>query len=190
MINILHLSDLHFGDDHDQTATTQRHAALDSMLTILSKLEASERPNIVVISGDLSCKGKAQGYEDLKIWLTDKLFKITELTPADCIICPGNHDVDRDARRGLVKRTADPAEADDLLRPEWLENFSRHFHRYVTFADELNIPHPTLNTKPSPSLADVNSRASSSSASTPPGFVVTARQIAAICGWVRRNSMR
>ena len=150
MINILHLSDLHFGDDHDKTATAQRHSALDSMLAILRSLDPAEKPHIIVISGDLSCKGKAQGYEDLKLWLTDKLFKITELTPADCIICPGNHDVDRDAARGLVRRTSEPKDADELLWPEWLDTFSRHFHLYVKFADELNIPHPMLNTKPSP----------------------------------------
>ena len=54
--NILHLSDLHFGDDH------------------------------LVISGDLTFQGREQGYTELADWLTNKLFPATELTPRDCLL--------------------------------------------------------------------------------------------------------
>src|SRR5215813_5287896 len=100
MISLLHLSDLHFGYDRDQTARTQRAEALDLMLKELGKLEAAWKPQVIVISGDLSWQGKPTGYTELAEWLTKKLFPATARTAEDCIICPGNHDLDRKIARG------------------------------------------------------------------------------------------
>ena len=107
MINLLHLSDLHFGFDRDQTSRAQRAASLDLLRKELAKLTPDWKPHVLVISGDLSWQGKPEGYTELSQWLTKKLFPDAGLTPADCIICPGNHDLDRKAARSLVDRTQD-----------------------------------------------------------------------------------
>src|SRR6266852_3039063 len=120
MINLLHLSDLHFGYDRDKTASSQRAGALGLLLKTLRGLERDWKPQVIIISGDLSWQGKRAGYTELSEWLTTKLFPITGLTAADCIACPGNHDLDRDAAFSLLKRTQDPDEADGVLRPERL----------------------------------------------------------------------
>src|SRR6266487_154799 len=108
MIHLLHLSDLHFGYDRDKTAIAQRAGALDLLLKVLGGLERDWKPQVVVISGDLSWQGKVAGYAELAGWLTKKLFPAIGLSAADCIICPGNHDLDRDIAFSLLDRTADP----------------------------------------------------------------------------------
>jgi formylglycine-generating enzyme required for sulfatase activity len=149
MINLLHLSDLHFGYDRDETARDQRREALDGLLKVLGRLEPEWTPHIVVISGDLAWQGRASGYTELGDWLTTKLFPATGLSAADCVICPGNHDLDRKATRALVKRTHDPQEADELLRPEYLaDGFARPFSLFVKFAAEFGIPAPQLHDAP------------------------------------------
>src|SRR5664279_2814061 len=96
MPNLLHLSDLHFGYDKDDTAQAQRTESLDLLVKELSRLAADWRPHILVISGDLTWQGRASGYTELARWLREKLLPATGLTGADCVICPGNHDIDRD----------------------------------------------------------------------------------------------
>ena len=54
MINLLHLSDLHFGYGRDETASAQRAGALDLLLKEIGKLERDWKPHVLVISGDLS----------------------------------------------------------------------------------------------------------------------------------------
>ncbi len=150
MINLLHLSDLHFGYDQDKTARAQRAGALDALVSELDGLEPTWRPEILVISGDLTWQGKPAGYTELSEWLTTKLFPATDLTPANCIICPGNHDLDRKKTIGLLKRTGDPEEADEVLRPESLEGaFARPFEAFVRFAESFGIPAPMLHGAPS-----------------------------------------
>ena len=149
MINLLHLSDLHFGFDRDQTARAQRAASLDLLRKELAKLTPDWKPHVLVISGDLSWQGKPEGYTQLTEWLTNKLFPDAGLTPADCIICPGNHDLDRKAARSLVDRTQDPKRADEVLHPEDLAGgFARPFASFDKFAQDLGIPAPQLHGAP------------------------------------------
>ena len=148
MTNLLHLSDLHFGDQ-DATARAQRAGALDLLINELAKLEPDWNPHVLVISGDLSWRGMPAGYTELADWLSKKLFPVTGLTAAECVICPGNHDLDRKKARSLLDRTADPKRADEVLRPEDLEDgFARPFHAFVKFAQDFGIPAPLLHGEP------------------------------------------
>ena len=69
-INVLHLSDLHFGYGEDATASAQRALALEGLVRELGGLESEWRPQILVISGDLTWQGKPAGYTKLGEWLT------------------------------------------------------------------------------------------------------------------------
>ena len=107
MPNLLHLTDLHFGYDKDGTAKAQRHQSLDLLIDELAKLPSEWKPGILVISGDLTWQGRAAGYGELADWLKTKLFPATGLTPDNCVICPGNHDIDREAAVFLARRADD-----------------------------------------------------------------------------------
>lgn len=146
MINILHLSDLHFGYDTDKTAIAQRATALRLLCDELKKLDKAWKPDIIVISGDLSWQGRPSGYTELAAWLTTKLFPATALSAQDCIICPGNHDLDREEALTLPDRERNPQRADILLRPENLaRGMARPFQAFVDAATKLGVPAPKLH---------------------------------------------
>ncbi len=149
MPNLLHLSDLHFGYDKDALARAQRAESLNLLVKTVGGLKPAWKPNILVISGDLTWQGKPSGYPELAEWLTEKLFPATGLTPADCIVCPGNHDIDREAAMYLERRTQDAKRADDLLNPGRLaRGFAVPFEAFVKFAADLRIPAPLLGGAP------------------------------------------
>ncbi|MCP5113257.1 MAG: hypothetical protein GY953_20695, partial [bacterium] len=149
MINLLHLSDLHFGYDRDATARELRAGALDLLVEEVGGLEPDWRPRILVISGDLTWQGKESGYTELGEWLTEKLFPATGLSAADCVVCPGNHDIDREEAIALLDRTGDANKADAVLRPERLAaGFARPFQRFVRFAEDFGMPAPELLGEP------------------------------------------
>jgi len=141
-INILHLSDLHFGiepsPDIGPTAVAQRNNTLNSLLMELSCLEPEWQPRIVVVSGDIGWKGKKEDYEKARTWL-DSLLSILKLTPDELILCPGNHDIDRDKTISM-RRPASPKEADDWLKVERIENFTLPFKEFIDFSKALQIP--------------------------------------------------
>ena len=146
--NILHLSDLHFGWDGDATGRADRAEVLNGLIKVVGKLGPL---HILVISGDLTCKGRQQGYTELKEWLP-KLLKAAKLNKKDCVICPGNHDIDRAEVAKLTAKITDVKSADTLLRPEKLTDskkriaggYARPFHRFQAFATEFGIIPVTL----------------------------------------------
>jgi predicted MPP superfamily phosphohydrolase len=148
MPNVLHLSDLHFGYDKDATAKAQRVESLDLLVKELRKLSPDWKPDILVISGDVTWQGKLSGYKLLAEWLTKKLFPAIDLNAEQCVVCPGNHDIDRGSAICLLDRTRDSKRADDVLRPELLaKGFAVPLRAFVKFASKLGIPAPKLQGK-------------------------------------------
>lgn len=141
-INILHLSDLHFGvetsPDIAPTAIAQRTNTLNSLIDEIAQLESAWEPNIVVISGDIGWLGKKKDYEQAAVWL-NKLLAITNLTPNELILCAGNHDIDRDETISM-RQPASPKEAYDWLKIETVEHFSRPFKEFSSFIRDFKIP--------------------------------------------------
>ncbi len=137
VLNLLHLSDLHFGYNRTNLGKKQRAEALDLLIAALPKLAY----HVLAISGDLTWQGQSAGYTDLKQWLETKLFPATGLTAADCVFCPGNHDIDRKVTKHWIRRTRDPKEADELLTPDEF-HFAPAFQAFVDFAKELKAPQP------------------------------------------------
>ena len=141
-IIILHLSDLHFGIEPSSkiapTAIAQRKNTLDELLKKLSGIEAEWSPGFVVISGDIGWKGKKEDYIEAKAWI-DRLLAQLKLTPNELILCPGNHDIDRDRTKGMNPPSF-PQDADDWLKIENLDNFVRPFEAFSTFYDDVKVP--------------------------------------------------
>lgn len=89
-LTILHISDLHFGDP---TAAFNR----EEVGRVVQNLLAKAGPDVIlVLSGDISFKGKRQGYTEARDALHAALE--TSSIPRDrIIVCPGNHDVVKSA---------------------------------------------------------------------------------------------
>ena len=94
---ILHLSDLHFGDDHGFPMERRPGEGVDRQL--LPELLATRilrglglRIGVVVVSGDLITRGDANHYPAVGAFLS-KLLEALELERRHCVIVPGNHDL-------------------------------------------------------------------------------------------------
>ncbi|EPJ6947556.1 metallophosphoesterase, partial [Escherichia coli] len=85
-MDIIHLSDLHFGDPN---APFQESKLADSLSKYI--LENTENP-ILLISGDVTIKGQRNGYGIASTFF-EKLIADGKLNRSNIIACPGNHDI-------------------------------------------------------------------------------------------------
>lgn len=145
-VNILHISDIHFGMETDKQVTMSalRKNSLDQLLKTLDDLEFDDKPDIIVISGDISWQGKQEGYLSAREWIKE-LFATTNLTSNELIVCAGNHDINRVKALGISSPTNSKV-ADDWLKVENLENFTRPFEAFNEFCKELKIPELSIGT--------------------------------------------
>jgi len=88
--------------------------------------------------GDIGWKGIKPDYDQALSWFRDHLLPSIKLAPQSVVICPGNHDIDRNKTIGM-KPPDTAKDADDWLKLELLENFSRPFEAFVGFCEDLGI---------------------------------------------------
>ncbi|MCP4349293.1 MAG: metallophosphoesterase [Desulfobacterales bacterium] len=151
IVNILHLSDLHFGIEasgkYSDTVIANRKNTLEELIVTLKKLEKEWLPNIIVISGDIGWKGDKQDYVGAKKWLNDELLTNLNLTQSELILCPGNHDINRDKTKGLGPPDSHE-DADDWLAIEHLDNLIKPFQAYNSFCkDMMKVPELRIGDK-------------------------------------------
>lgn len=94
VVNVLHISDIHLNSKDDFA----QDVVIQGFLTDLAKLEALEiKPDLLVVSGDLA---RAADQSDAYDNFLDFILKVVEITGLDesrVVMCPGNHDVSRNA---------------------------------------------------------------------------------------------
>ena len=118
IVNILHLSDLHFGIEKAEKSkyrwrpTSKEHWDMLHTLieTLLDRnLVPNEwQPDILAISGDIAWSGQEEEYAEFQKFL-DKLLPVLRNNPEKkVLICPGNHDIIRDRvynkHTGMISR--------------------------------------------------------------------------------------
>ncbi|MEN9867233.1 MAG: hypothetical protein RL748_2823, partial [Pseudomonadota bacterium] len=140
VINLLHLTDLHFGwDGSDVTQAAQRKLCLDGLLTVLRGLPPHDKPDLVLISGDIAWRGTASDYVTAQAWLTE-LAEACDVSMGNIVAAPGNHDsVRKQARQFGVPE--DAAEADEMLQPPLGDMMRRSvFTPFANFAESAGLP--------------------------------------------------
>ena len=148
-VNLLHLSDLHFGMEATsktpQSAVDRRNLTLKELTQALKGIVDSEwRPDVVAITGDIAWAGKADDYKVAAEWINDTLLPTLKLGPERMVICPGNHDIDRFRTIGIDPPSSQK-KADEWLKLENLENFERPFNQYTLFCrDKIKVPAPKI----------------------------------------------
>jgi 3',5'-cyclic AMP phosphodiesterase CpdA len=85
-MELIHLSDLHFGD----TAPPFCELALAEALSLHIN-NCSDVP-VLIISGDITIKGQSEGYVVARNFISVILDR-TNIPRSSLIICPGNHDI-------------------------------------------------------------------------------------------------
>jgi hypothetical protein len=142
-VNVLHLSDLHFGMEPTEkipsTAVDQRNLTLEGLISTLRNLDDKWRPHLVAVSGDIGWKGIKQDYQKALKWFRDLLLPAIKLEPYYVVICPGNHDIDRTKTIGMSP-PGTVREADEWLKMENIENFLRPFEMFSSFCEDMGVP--------------------------------------------------
>ena len=106
-INILHLSDVHYGIGAYKGPTQDRHQKW-IMRGILNTLADNEmvsekwKPDVVLITGDIAFSGQAEEYKKFKECFLKPLLDILKIDISRVLICPGNHDVDRNVVKSII----------------------------------------------------------------------------------------
>lgn len=141
-VNVLHLSDLHFGaepvaDKVTSTALKQRQNTLDALLEALTAVEPEWKPHIIAVSGDLAWKGIGSDYKEAISWLKTLLQRLG-VGSDKLVMCAGNHDINRRATLGLA-RSVSTSDADEILKPENIGNFLPPFSSFSQFCAELDV---------------------------------------------------
>jgi predicted MPP superfamily phosphohydrolase len=141
-MNILHITDLHFGRDPSEGASDERQLALDRLLNTIEGLDEPWIPTVICLSGDVAFSGRMEEYELAAAWLK-RLLSILHLSPANLVICPGNHDIERTFARTYA-RPPSSEEADQCLGTPIAEQYLRAFANFSGFCDKLGMPKYSL----------------------------------------------
>ncbi|MFM7057022.1 MAG: metallophosphoesterase, partial [Planctomycetota bacterium] len=141
---ILHLTDLHFGwepaSGDGPSASDRRHNCLDALVKHLTDHVGREpewRPTIVAVTGDIGWRGSQADYGKARLWF-DVLLRAIGLGYQRVLVCPGNHDIDRDEEEGVAVPSGSE-EADRLLRIPIHKNRLRAFASFSEFCREAGV---------------------------------------------------
>lgn len=105
-IRFLHISDLHL----DSSRRYDQDRVLDGLLTFLERDRAGFPLDLIFVTGDLARTGKPDQY-GLVVKLFEALMDRTGVPPERLFVVPGNHDVDRDVGRWLLRTLSSDEEA-------------------------------------------------------------------------------
>ena len=97
-MNILHLSDIHFGRNYPEygikDAFDKKEKILDELISCIANIEDDYKPEHIVVTGDIAWRGKKKDFDEAFEWF-EKLLSATGLEGKDITFCVGNHDVNR-----------------------------------------------------------------------------------------------
>lgn len=145
IVNILHLSDLHFGvqdanyGSKDMANLHQR--AIDELCGALRRIPEEYPdwcPDIIAVTGDVAWAAKEDDYKQAAEFI-QRLMDMFHLLPEDVILCPGNHDVDL----GVSMYTfpvKTQKESEKHLSVKGIAYRSAPFANFSKFAENLGIP--------------------------------------------------
>ena len=153
-VNILHISDLHFGSEQTtdekfaSSPEDKRNSALDEFIKEIKKLQGTEwQPNIIVVTGDIAYHYddrtlQQKDYKKAEKWFKE-LMSTTNVTAEKIILCPGNHDVDQQCVSGLIDLKAENKANEYLTKddrnPKKFLQRCEPFNNYVEFCKSLGI---------------------------------------------------
>lgn len=97
MLRLIHLSDIHFSNrdvniGFDPDEDVRREVLRD----LGERVRDDGICHAIIVTGDIAYSGKKEEYDDAADWL-EKVREISGCSENMIFLCPGNHDVDRDA---------------------------------------------------------------------------------------------
>lgn len=146
-MNILHLSDIHFGRNHYNIPDPfdKKDEILESLITVLSDLQASMRPDLILVTGDIAWYGKSSEYDEAYQWFQELLNRL-DMEGDHIVFCPGNHDVNRGA--AIDFKEEDLLNSDnklDIGKCDWYYQYENahlleaRFFNYNLFCEKMGM---------------------------------------------------
>lgn len=140
-VNILHLSDLHYGIENDpgyngKRSTFRQKEVFKKLIKTFANNDSvpeSWKPDIVVISGDIGWKGSKDDYELFQNEFLTPLTNTLAIDKQKVITCPGNHDIIRTEAEGFERPYKDQRalEVKPISRESIGTRRVKHFENYV-----------------------------------------------------------
>jgi hypothetical protein len=151
LINILHLSDIHFNAHENNEMVHARKEVLDKLIEYICSLDVNYKPDVILVTGDIAYTGSKEDYLLALTWF-DKLSSATGTPHQNFFFSPGNHDVQRNARTigGALKIRNNAKDADKDFA-SWQYKFTPLFENYIAFCSEFNAIPYRIGRKSKPS---------------------------------------
>ena len=125
VLNVLHLSDIHFKYELDGTVHDLDHDVRNELeIDVKRVMRQAGRINVIVVTGDVAFAGKAADYDVAKSWLASLCREIGCETEHVWVV-PGNHDINRASVTELVRTVQ------DSIQEEELDKIDRRIRQFV-----------------------------------------------------------
>ena len=142
-MNILHLSDIHFGRNYPEygikDAFEKKDKILEDLISCIANIEDGLRPEHVVVTGDIAWRGKKKDFDEAYEWFT-KLLSVIGLQGKDITFCVGNHDVNRSyacSNRDL--KDDDIEKIDNIYAYENVHEMEPPIYEYDKFCEKIGM---------------------------------------------------
>ena len=142
-MNILHLSDIHFGRNYPEygikDAFEKKDQILEDLISCIANIEDGLRPEHIVVTGDIAWRGKKKDFDEAYEWFT-KLLSATGLKGEDITFCVGNHDVNRAyscSNRDLKDNEIE--KIDNLYAYENVHEMEPPIYEYDKFCEKIGM---------------------------------------------------
>lgn len=141
-MNILHLSDIHFGRNYKcyglNDKFDDKEKILEELIQCIKELDEF-CPEHIVVTGDIAWHGKREEYEEAQKWF-ERLLWATNLTGKDITFCVGNHDVNRSYANTHIDYTDDSIkEIDEIYDYENIHELEAPIYEYDRFCEKMGM---------------------------------------------------
>ena len=149
VMNILHLSDMHFGrDQYDiDEPFSKKKEILDKLILKLTELDLQFKPDLVLVTGDIAWHGLKREFDEAYDWFS-KLKSALGLSDDCFVFCPGNHDLNRnvavdftedDLLKNQGKREINIAKCDYYYQYEQAQVLENRFQDYNRLCEKMGM---------------------------------------------------
>lgn len=142
-MNILHLSDIHFGRNYPEYGIKdvfeKKNKILEDLISCIANIEDGFRPEHIVVTGDIAWRGKKKDFDEAYEWFT-KLLLATGLQGKDITFCVGNHDINRSytcSNMGLKDNEIE--KIDNIYAYENVHEMEPPIYEYDKFCEKIGV---------------------------------------------------
>jgi|GEM_PF-1779272 len=142
-MNILHLSDIHFGRNYEcyniKDNFKLKEKILIELIKCVNNIDKQMKPEHIVVTGDIAWHGKRKEYEEALSWFKNLLF-VAGLSGKDITFCVGNHDVNRNYATIHSELNDNAiAEIDEIYKYSHVHEMEPPIYDYDKFCEEIGM---------------------------------------------------